>query len=152
MGLHSCGSLSLSVTVIWRKDPMRVNADVFSSNDIVTEHSESRDCFRSKHAAKAQPTAWLNLSPWWNIYTQYFDLWYIAAVHWHIVKKYGWDWWLNEGVADVSHGLRLSEDLHHYILYQRLPPASDSSPSRLWYHVFISFVILYHHYTYRGSE
>lgn len=67
IGLHSWGSDSLSVTVICLKDPVRVKVEVVGSNDMVTPHSLSLFCFRSKQAAKAHPTAWLNLSPWGEV-------------------------------------------------------------------------------------
>lgn len=45
------------------KLPLLVKVEVFESNVIVTPHSLSLRCFLSKHAAKAQPTAWLKRSP-----------------------------------------------------------------------------------------
>lgn len=45
------------------KLPLLVKVEVFESNVIVTPHSLSLRCFLSRHAAKAQPTAWLKRSP-----------------------------------------------------------------------------------------
>lgn len=54
---------SLSVKPCWRKEPLRVKVEFFASNVIVTPHSLSLFCLRSKQTAKAQPTAWDNRSP-----------------------------------------------------------------------------------------
>lgn len=62
-GLHSCGSCRRSVNGVARKLPVRVNVELDESKFIVTLHSLSRFCFRSRQTANAQPTAWLNLSP-----------------------------------------------------------------------------------------
>lgn len=80
MGFHSWGSESLSVTVICLKEPLRVKADVAGSKDIVTPHSLSLFCLRSRQAAKAQPTAWLSLSPCWVEGTQ--------VIHWVLMTGY----------------------------------------------------------------
>jgi len=58
-----CGSASRSVSVVCRKDPIRVKLVPFSLNVTVT-FSFSRACFFSRHIAKAQPTAWLSRSPY----------------------------------------------------------------------------------------
>lgn len=47
-----------------RKEPSRTNEVRLASKDAVTPHSFSLRCFLSRQAAKAQPTAWLSLSPW----------------------------------------------------------------------------------------
>lgn len=52
-----------SVAVVTLNDPSLVNVVLLASKVAVTPHSFSRFCFRSRHAANAQPTAWLNLSP-----------------------------------------------------------------------------------------
>lgn len=52
-----------SVAVVTRKEPSRVNVVRLASKVAVTPHSFSRFCFRSRHAANAQPTAWLRRSP-----------------------------------------------------------------------------------------
>lgn len=52
-----------SVAVVTRKEPSRVKVVLLASKVAVTPHSFSRFCFRSRQAAKAQPTAWLSLSP-----------------------------------------------------------------------------------------
>ena len=57
-----CGSASRSVSVVCRKEPMRVKLVPFSLNVTVT-FSFSRACFFSRHIAKAHPTAWLSRSP-----------------------------------------------------------------------------------------
>ena len=49
-----------------RKEPSRTNEVRLASKDAVTPHSFSLRCFLSRQAAKAQPTAWLSLSPWWS--------------------------------------------------------------------------------------
>lgn len=46
-----------------RKEPSRAKLVRLASKAAVTPHSFSRRCFRSRQAAKAQPTAWLSLSP-----------------------------------------------------------------------------------------
>lgn len=46
-----------------RKEPSRTNEVRLASKEAVTPHSFSLRCFLSKQAAKAQPTAWLSLSP-----------------------------------------------------------------------------------------
>lgn len=46
-----------------RKEPSRAKLVRLASKVAVTPHSFSRRCFRSRQAAKAQPTAWLSLSP-----------------------------------------------------------------------------------------
>jgi hypothetical protein len=62
-GLHSCGSCSRSVIGAARKLPVRVKVELEVSKFMVTLHSLSRFCLRSKQTAKAQPTAWLSRSP-----------------------------------------------------------------------------------------
>lgn len=68
--LASCNCLmtssrsAASVAVVTRKEPSRVKVVRLASKVAVTPHSFSRFCFRSKHAANAQPTAWLSRSPW----------------------------------------------------------------------------------------
>lgn len=52
-----------SVMLCVRNEPLRVNVEFFTSNVIVTPHSLSRRCFRSRHTANAQPTACDNRSP-----------------------------------------------------------------------------------------
>lgn len=47
-----------------RKEPSRTKEVRLASNEAVTPHSFSLRCFLSRQAAKAQPTAWLSLSPW----------------------------------------------------------------------------------------
>lgn len=49
-----------------RKEPSRTNEVRLASKEAVTPHSFSLRCFLSRQAAKAQPTAWLSLSPWWR--------------------------------------------------------------------------------------
>jgi hypothetical protein len=65
--LSSGGELDLferlSVRELTRKLPDRVKVEVLESKVMLTPMSFSRFCFRSRQAAKAQPTAWLNLSP-----------------------------------------------------------------------------------------
>jgi len=66
----SCGMSSRS-PLCWqdgleRNEPSRTNDVRLASKDAVTPHSFSRRCFLSRQAAKAQPTAWLSLSPWWR--------------------------------------------------------------------------------------
>lgn len=46
-----------SVAVVTRKEPSRVKVVLLASKVAVTPHSFSRFCFRSRQAAKAQPTA-----------------------------------------------------------------------------------------------
>lgn len=50
--------------IVWaRNEPLRVNVEFFMSNVIVTPHSVSRRCLRSKHTANAHPTACDRRSP-----------------------------------------------------------------------------------------
>lgn len=46
-----------SVAVVTLNDPSLVNVVLLASKVAVTPHSFSRFCFRSRHAANAQPTA-----------------------------------------------------------------------------------------------
>lgn len=55
--------LRRSVIVCVRNEPLRVNVEFFMSKVMVTPHSVSRRCFRSKHTANAHPTAWDRRSP-----------------------------------------------------------------------------------------
>lgn len=55
--------LIVSVAVPTLKLPDLVKVDDFESNVMLTPHSFSRFCFRSRHTANAQPTAWLSRSP-----------------------------------------------------------------------------------------
>ena len=57
-------SCNRSVRLGCLKLPLLVKDDVFESNVIVTPHAVSLRCLRSRHAANAHPTAWLNRSPW----------------------------------------------------------------------------------------
>lgn len=52
-----------SVIVVCRNEPFRVNVEFLVSNVIVTLHSVSRRCLRSKHTVNAQPTACDSRSP-----------------------------------------------------------------------------------------
>lgn len=71
----SFSSLSALLLPCWlqvelpRKEPSRTNEVRLASKEAVTPHSFSRRCFLSRQAAKAQPTAWLSLSPWWKCNT-----------------------------------------------------------------------------------
>lgn len=60
-GISPCAKRSVSVC--WRNEPVRVNVEFFTSNVIVTPHSLSRRCLRSKQTANAQPTACESRSP-----------------------------------------------------------------------------------------
>lgn len=77
IAVFGCCSPSRSVNDCWRKLPVRVNVELLRSNVIVTPHSLSRRCLRSRHTAKAQPTACDNLSP------ESFD----AKNPWHIQRR-----------------------------------------------------------------
>lgn len=57
-----CGSARRSVSVAWRKEPVRAKLVPLSLNCTDTA-SFSRFCFFSRQMAKAQPTAWLSRSP-----------------------------------------------------------------------------------------
>lgn len=58
------GSIRRSVIDVVRNEPNRVNDVPFCEYSTVTLHSRSRFCFRSRQIWKAQPTAWLNRSPY----------------------------------------------------------------------------------------
>lgn len=67
--LGRASSLSLLLPPCWlqvelpRKEPSRTKEVRLASKEAVTPHSFSLRCFLSRQAAKAQPTAWLSLSP-----------------------------------------------------------------------------------------
>lgn len=72
---HTWGSWSLSVIVACLNDPRRVKLELEESKFIETVHSLSRFCLRSRHMANAQPTAWLNRSPYhFKVFIYYFFL------------------------------------------------------------------------------